>query len=175
MPFYGCATSTIRLKRDMLLIDIRSLKIGHHEFNLTPSPEEAGLDPELFRDLRVDVGMDYDGKKAFVGIDCSAVASLLCDRTLESFERPVKGSYSVLFSPAEQDEANEEGVRTLEATDEEIDITDIVRDTILLAVPVRKIAPGAEEVAVPTAFGAPSDSSIDPRWEALRALKEQSE
>ncbi len=161
----------------MLLIDIRSLKTGHHDFNLNPMPEEADLNPDKFRDLRIDVGIDYDGKKALVTVDCSAVAMLLCDRTQVPFELPVKGGHTVLLAPADRDaeETDEEDVRSLKATDEEIDITDIVRDTILLAVPIRKVAPGSEEAEIPTAFGTSSESAIDPRWEALRALKKQDE
>ena len=56
-----------------------------------------------------------------------------------------------------------------------IDLADAVRDTLLLAVPARKVAPGAEDVEIPTVFGAPTAADgtpIDPRWEALRALQE---
>lgn len=161
----------------MLQIDIRSLKVGYHEFNLTPMPEEVELDPDLFQDLRVDVGMDFDGKKALVTLDCSAVVVLVCDRTQVQFEQPVKGRYSVLFAPSTggNDESDEKNVRVLEASDEDIDITAEVRDTVLLAIPTRKVAPGAEDAEIPTVFGNLSESEIDPRWEALRELKEQAD
>jgi uncharacterized protein len=45
-----------------------------------------------------------------------------------------------------------ESVRVLQPDDEEIELGDAVRDTLLLAVPQRKIAPGAEEVEIPTQF-----------------------
>ena len=156
----------------MLRIDLRSLEAGYHEMSLEPAPADAGLDPDGFRDLLVEVGLDYDGKKAFVMIKASAIASLICDRTLVTFDRSIKGEYSLLFSPKEEGESEDE-IRLISSTDEELDITDIVRDTLLLAIPARKIAPGADEAEIPVAFGAPSDEDIDPRWEALKALKNE--
>ena len=76
------------------------------------------------------------------------------------------------FEAVEEKETEDE-IRSISSTDEELDITDIVRDTLLLAIPVRKIAPGAEEAEIPVAFGAPADADLDPRWEALKALKNE--
>lgn len=156
----------------MLRIDLRSLEAGYHEMSLEPAPADAGLDSDGFRDLLVEVGLDYDGKKALVMIKASAIASLICDRTLVTFDQSIKGEYSLLFSPNEEGESEDE-IRLISSTDEELDITDIVRDTLLLAIPARKIAPGANEAEIPVAFGAPSDEDIDPRWEALKALKNE--
>ncbi|PSQ83474.1 MAG: hypothetical protein BRD44_04330, partial [Bacteroidetes bacterium QS_7_67_15] len=72
-------------------------------------------------------------------------------------------------------------VRELHHHDREIEITDLVRDTLLLAVPQRQVAPGAEEEELQTAYGAPDEeeeadeekNAIDPRWEKLRALKDE--
>ena len=51
-------------------------------------------------------------------------------------------------------------------------MTEAVRDTLVLAVPARKVAPGAEDLDLPTVFGAPAaEAAIDPRWEALRSLR----
>ncbi|MCZ6704482.1 MAG: DUF177 domain-containing protein [Bacteroidetes bacterium] len=155
----------------MLRIDLRSLEAGYHEISLAPAPADVGLEPDAFRNILVEVGLDYDGKKAFVSVKASAVALLICDRTLTKFEQSIKGEYSLLFSPTE--EKAEDEIRSISSTDEELDITDIVRDTLLLAIPVRKIAPGADEAEIPVAFGAPADTDYDPRWEALKALKHE--
>ena len=156
----------------MLRIDLRSLEAGYHEISLAPAPADVGLEPNAFRNILVEVGLDYDGKKAFVSVKASAVALLICDRTLTKFEQSIKGEYSLLFSPNEEEKAEDE-IRSISSTDEELDITDIVRDTLLLAIPVRKIAPGADEAEIPVAFGTPADTDYDPRWEALKALKHE--
>jgi uncharacterized protein len=158
----------------MLRIDIRTLEIGSHEFNLEPSPDELGLEPDKMEEIRVDAKLNYDGKEAVVHIDASAVAHLVCDRTMVPFKQPIRGSYTVLFSPNKIDEETDGEVRSFSAKDEELDITDIVRDSLLLAIPIRKIAPGAKDADITTSFGPPVEQNdIDPRWQALAALKEK--
>ncbi len=161
----------------MLQIDIQNLAVGLTELELTPSAEDVDLDPDVFSDIRVQARIDFDTHEAVVSLACFAVASLTCDRTVVDYEQPVSGKFTVLFVPSnrasgEEGESSQE-VRPLLATDEEIEITDIVRDTLLLSIPIRKIAPGAVDVDVPTEFGTPKESELDPRWEALRALSSQ--
>jgi len=157
----------------MLRIDIRTLEIGPHEFNLECTPDDLGVEPEKMEEIRADVKLNYDGKEALLNIEVSAVVNLVCDRTMVSFKQPIKGSYTVLFSPHKFEEDTGDEVRPFSAKDEELDITDIVRDTLLLAIPIRKIAPGAEKADIATSFGVPAEQNdIDPRWHALAALKE---
>ncbi len=156
----------------MVRIDLRTLEIGRHEFNFEPTPEELGVEPDLLTDIRADVQLHYDGANAIVTVDASAIARLTCDRTLVKFDRPLRGHHAVSFSPNEADENSEDEVRPLAASDQEIDITDIVRDTLLLAIPIRKLAPGAEDAEIRTSFGESAEESIvDSRWEALASLK----
>jgi len=156
----------------MLRIDLRSLDAGYHSLSLSAEPADLGLEPDGFRDILVEVGLDYDGRQVVLTLTASAIAALVCDRTLVDFEQTIRGEYAVLFSATEPEDDSVDEVRPFSATDEEIDITDIVRDTLLLAVPLKKIAPGAEDADIPLAFGMPLDADIDPRWEALRVLKE---
>lgn len=158
----------------MVRIDLRELEIGQHEINIECTSEEVGLGPDEMTDIRVDIRLDYDGQEALVVVEASAVANLVCDRTVVPFKLPVKGSYTVLFSPNEGDQESESEVRPLAASDEEIDITQIVRDTLLLAIPIRKIAPGSEKEEILTTFGVSEElKGIDPRWHVLAELKEE--
>jgi DUF177 domain-containing protein len=160
----------------MLKIDLRTLEIGRHEFNLESTAEELGVEPGLMSQIRADVQLHYDGEDAIIIADVSAIAHLTCDRTLVKFDRPLKGTHTVLYSPKDPNEDSDADVRPLAASDQEIDITDIVRDTLLLAIPVRKLAPGAENTDIRTTFGETAGSStVDPRWAALAALKESAD
>jgi len=73
------------------------------------------------------------------------------------------------------EDAEDDDIQSLPSESDEIDLTDIVRDTLMLAVPVRKIAPGAEELDLPTTFGEASEEDIDPRWKGLEQLRSTSE
>jgi len=161
----------------MLRIDISGLGPGVHEMQLEPNAEELELDPGKFSEIRVDLRLDRKPDRVFVSFSADAVALLQCDRTLVDFDQRIAGSYALLFAPEEMADGakDDEDVRALRPEDEEIDVTDAVRDTLLLAVPQRKVAPGAEDVDIPTRFGVPADGGeIDPRWEALKALKDDS-
>jgi uncharacterized protein len=107
-------------------------------------------------------------------MDVSALAKLICDRTLAPFTQKVSGDYSVLFAkrPIEQADTDE-AIRPLDPTTRDLDLTDEIRDTLLLSVPLRKVAPDARNAELVLSYGTKDESgtAIDPRWEALRKLK----
>lgn len=113
-----------------------------------------------------------------------AVASqvmLTCDRSLEQFQYPVKAVYSVLFdaNAKEVSEDDEITIKPLDILSNEISIEEQVRDTILLTIPIKKLHPrfydeNGEELEfsyTSTAEEKDAESVIDPRWEKLKALK----
>ena len=161
----------------MLRIDIQPLSSGVHELDFTPSPEDIDVDAASFSDIRVYVRLDIGSSRIYVQFTVSATASLICDRTLVDFTQPIEGSYAVIFVPPKDIDADDEvdNLFPLEKGAEEIDLTEIIRDTLLLAVPIRKIAPGAEDEDLPTTFGEPDEEDIDPRWKALKGLESESD
>lgn len=161
----------------MLKIDIRSMKTGPHELEFDVDPIDLGVEQPSFRDIHVSARLDVDEQQIFVRFRVTAVASLVCDRTLVNFDQPVRGSYRANFvSPGDIEPDNEDdSLFPLTAGQEDIDLTDIVRDTLMLSVPIRKIAPGAEDQDIPTSFGEPTESDIDPRWGPLANLRPDSE
>ncbi len=161
----------------MIRIDIKSLEPGIHTYEWSPEADGLELDPEVFNQVHVAAQLDYHPTRILVTIQTSAIASLTCDRTLVKFDEKVTGEHSVLFASNhlnENEKEPDDAVRLLAATDEEIDLTDLVRDTFILSIPARKIAPGAELEEIPLKYGeTQSDSAVDPRWEALRKLSSQ--
>lgn len=161
----------------MITIDIKALKAGVYEYEWTPDAEELELDKEVFRDLEVEARLDFHAGRAFVMLTTQATASLICDRTLEPFEQDVEGNFEILFASPEMLDAMEDAgddIHELAADAEEIDITEMVRDTFILSIPLRKISPGAEQEELPLEFGRPEGKAgTDPRWEALRKLSSE--
>lgn len=160
----------------MVRIDLRPLKNGTHEFDWNPSPEVLDLDPAMFGDLALHVRLDIQPGSVYVRFDATGVARLICDRTLVPYDEPVSGRYAMLFVARDADEASDDAmddVIELGPDEDEIDLTPFVRDTLLLALPQRRVAPGAEAAELPLSFGAPAEGEpeVDPRWEALRALR----
>lgn len=161
----------------MLRIDLTSLKPGRHELTMEPEAQTLELDPDLFRAITVGIMLEYSGKRLRVILEAQATATLECDRTLALFDQDVSGRHALYYAPPAFVDELAEGhgdVRVLLPTDQEIDVTDAVRDTLLLSLPARRIAPGAENIDLPTTFGpSETEETIDPRWQALLKLKEQ--
>ena len=160
----------------MLDVRIASLGSGVHRFHLEPAPGDLDLTDEAFDDvgfeaIEVDVTLDLTPTRIVASFHARAVAHLLCDRTLEPFSQPVEGAYTVLFTAdAEMAEAGGDDVRFFTPAEPSIDLAEPVRDTLLLALPTRHAAPGAEDADLPMQFGAKED--MDPRWETLRRLRD---
>jgi uncharacterized protein len=157
----------------MVAINIATLKEGAHDFVLEPEAVDLDLDPERFEDIRVDARLDYFDGRIVVNLRAAATATLECDRTLQLFKQRLGGKYTMLFEPAGEptsDDAEFQDVRSLDPWDREIDITDAVRDTLVLSIPARCVAPGAEDLEIRTQFGE-AENEIDPRWEALAKLR----
>ncbi|PSQ96679.1 MAG: hypothetical protein BRD55_05205 [Bacteroidetes bacterium SW_9_63_38] len=164
----------------MLTVDITELSDGIHQLEMDPTVDEAELDPTTFEDLHVDAELQVHRDRILVKLHATATVHLTCDRTLREYDQPVEGQYNLLFGPPSmvgQEGEEFEEVRPFRPSDKEIDLTDVVRDTLLLALPQRQIAPGAEDEPIAREFGAPDDEDaaeddIDPRWEELRKLRD---
>lgn len=159
----------------MVRLDIADLKYGLRTDRLTPEPADLDLDASDFQDIRVTAHLDREGDRILVRLEVRAIARLQCDRTLVDFDQVVEGNGSLLFvPPLELGELGgpSDDVRELSAFATGLDVTDAVRDVLLISLPLRRIAPGADSVEIPTRFGAP-DEDLDPRWEALRRLRDE--
>jgi len=169
----------------MFALDLAPLELGVHHLQRTSSADALDLSEETFSDIIVDLIVDHGDQKVLVTLQARATAHLQCDRTLRPYDEEVQGSYAVLFAdryvatPGVEDDDSTEPyaeIRELEPTQHIIDLTEDVRDTLRLALPQRRVAPGAEDEELQTTFGAGADAeapedAIDPRWEALRALR----
>lgn len=153
-----------------LNINAAPLKVGKHKLTFTPSAESLELEPDRFEAITVTVEMDLSVGQAWLTLQTAADAHLICDRTLIPFIQRVEGSFRLLFTnQVEADEESDEDIRSY-PEDQVLEITDAVRDTILLSVPIRKIAPKAAGLEIQTRFGASNEDETDPRWEALKGL-----
>jgi uncharacterized protein len=154
----------------VLQVRIAPLPDGLHQETLTPIAEDLDLDPEVFSDITVDLTLDVGVDRALATYTARATARLECDRTLDLYDEVLESSHTLLFSATADDD--DDDVRPLPSDATHIDIADSVHDTLLLAVPLRKVSPAARAAEIPTAFGASSDDDVaDDRWDALRALR----
>ena len=161
----------------MLPVDLTPLSNGSHELVLHPTPEDVGLDPDVFSDIEVQARLDYHNhdvryRRLLVRFDAAATARLECDRTLVPYQERVEGEHTTLFSASIV--ADDGEVMLLGPDDQSVDLAEHVRETLLLSLPMRRVAPEARNAPIDTTFGANTDDDgtpIDPRWDALRSLR----
>jgi uncharacterized protein len=158
----------------MLRIRISTLNEGENQLQLLATAESLELPPDTFSDIQVDCRIHAAPQRIVVHLETTCTARLVCDRTLVEFDETLTGSYSVVFTTEDVDaEGRESGLVHFAPSEDELDLTDSVRDTILLSVPLRKVAPQAEGLDLQTSFGSSEeDTGSDPRWEVLRQLKD---
>jgi uncharacterized metal-binding protein YceD (DUF177 family) len=157
----------------MLSIELARLRPGLNELSLTPSPESLDIDPELFSDIRISMELDVAKGRIIVRYTTRAEAHLVCDRTARPFVEQVEGQHLVLFTTDDPSDAEDESydARVFAETDRYLDLTEEVRDTLVLSLPARRVAPGAEEIAIPTRFADDKGDETDPRWDELKKLQ----
>lgn len=160
---------------DVFRVPIASLSDGVHVDAFQPSAADLDLDPEVFSGIEVDVHLNVSDRRILAMFDARATARLECDRTLEMYGQPIEGSHAVLFVPPEaasEADDDDDEVRILAEADTDIDLTEPVRDTLLLAVPLRHVSPAGEALDLQTSFG---DDDRDSPWAALRTLSSDPE
>ncbi len=156
----------------MVKIYIKGLKDGIHVKKYRLSPEDLGLDPGRFSEVELKTILELHDGNIAIEYAAQTDAKLICDRTLDPFDYKIDLTERV-FAFVKSDELRpdkHEEVIEIEDSESEIDLTNTIRDSILLGVPLRKVSPGAEDREIPTSFGKKKDE-IDERWAKLKDLK----
>ncbi len=131
------------------------------------------------------IHIDFNRTTHFIqvqlALDISVV--LTCDRSLDEYPYQVKTEYQVLFKQEQVEESIDQqtAIRNIDHASKQINIEQDVLDTILVNVPTKKLHPrfldedGNPKESFSQTFGESSDENdedyVDPRWEALKALK----
>ena len=179
---------------DALKLKIKTLPFG----TLTV---ECHLDESFFNTdeqtevRRADVGVTLEVTRKsettyHLEIACKGTVTVGCDRCLDDLDLPVDTDYGLNVEQlgTELDDSNDE-LLIVPADWRELDAAPIVRDTVLLSLPMTHCHEREEDCnadvldvldshrveAVPDGDDPESETNngTDPRWEALKKLKEQ--
>lgn len=145
------------------------------------SPLEKG-------DLKLEATFDKQENLITVLFDIKGSVELECDRSLEKFDYPVEIHERVLYQYGEEEQELSDEIIIITNDTQKVNIAQHIYEFIILSVPMRKIHPKYAEEDNPfvdgeiifsssTAQGSEKDSneedesSVDPRWDALKNLK----
>ena len=179
---------------DALKLKIKTLPFGTHtvECHVDESFFNTEEQIEVRRaDVNVTLEVTRKSEDAIrLEISCNGTVTVPCDRCLDDLDLPVDVDYSLNVEQmgTELDDSNDE-LLIVPSEWRELDLAPIVRDTILLSIPMTHCHQSEDECnpdmldmldshrveAVPDDDDNPQSETTgtDPRWEALKKLKEQ--
>jgi uncharacterized protein len=166
-------------------INIASLTNKVHHFDFEGGSEffrQYGTD--LIQEGSFTISVDLNKQETFLEADfkIEGAAKLICDRSLESFDHPIKTHQKMVFKYGEQDEELTDEIVVINRETVSLDLGQYIYEFIALAVPMKKLHPrfrdeesdeGEAEgkIIYSSADENKEDENIDPRWEQLKKLK----
>lgn len=161
-------------------IQVGSLSEGTHEYRFKTTAADIELGEEFTGDVLVDAVLQKTGRQLALTATITAQGTFTCDRCTASFSLGLRPEYRMFYA------ADEEDVRDLDPSEVQIinpglpviDLTDDVRQTVVLAVPLkllcrpdcRGLCPGCGTDLNTGACNCPADDA-DPRWEGLQGFQ----
>lgn len=161
----------------MITFKLNEIPEGKTSRNVRVLPEELDLSTLDVKNIMLHIDFIKNESSVQLLFNVEAEAQLVCDRSLEPFNQNLKGEYHILYDTGieEEEESDEGAARFLKVSEDEINISKEVRDTILLSVPIKKLHPKFyDEEGNPSDFNEryPDEVYEDPRWDALKKLKD---
>ena len=179
---------------DALKLKIKTLPFGTHavECHVDESFFNNGEETEVRRaDVDVTMQVTRKSENAYrLEITCHGTVTTGCDRCLDDLDLPVDVNYflNVEQMGTELDDTNDE-LLIVPSDWRELDTAPLVRDTVLLALPMTHCHENEDDCnadmlnvldshrveEIPDGEDNPLNETngTDPRWEALKKLKEQ--
>jgi len=184
-------------KLAQMKLSIASLPFGSQQF-------DYHVDGKFFNEIEVsevrsgsvDVAISVTHtQEGIYDLDfvCNGVITIPCDRCLDDMELPVDATYHLTVKIGDTLDDSLDNVLVIPSSWRTLDLEPIVRDTVLLTIPMMHVhSPGEcneemlgrleqhsargynsdEDFDEPPHSESSADSDIDPRWAALRQLKE---
>ena len=172
-------------------IEIEKLTEAGQPFAHTYAAGELSLEEEwarLLSEARIAGRVSRKRQRVHVSGTVEAEIEVSCDRCLKPTPVAVKSEFDVSYDPPDADEASEnmelqpDDLATSVYAGERLDVDELVREQLLLALPARSLCRAECQGLCPTCGVDLNEKKcdcaqqeIDPRWAALAELKKHSE
>lgn len=165
---------------EMISFRLSDIPEGTSEQVQHVSPEEMGIEQSDLTSVKLHFRFNKQHSGLQISCDVIAFARFQCDRSLEYFETELSSEYEMVFQHKIDEEREDVtgSLRRLKPSQNVIDVTSELRDTVLLSIPVKKLHPRFLKDGVVSGFEArfgDDSGQTDPRWEKLSKLRQQSE
>ncbi|WP_306618662.1 YceD family protein [Chryseobacterium ginsenosidimutans] len=161
-------------------VSFSGLKTGKYQFKFEIDKEFFQLfDTEQeFTNPKITADVLLDKHSTFLEfeIKVNGTAQLVCDITNEDFDHPIENQIKVLVKFGEEYDDSEEDVITIPMSDHAFNIAQLIYENVVLSIPMKKVSPNVknEDLEILEKFSpkeAEEEEKSDPRWDALKNLK----
>ncbi len=164
------------------------LKLGKHQFNFELKKaffEHFEYDEFNDAAINLDVLLEKMSTLLEFTLTFNGTANVACDTTNEPFDQEISGTYKFVVKFDEEYNDENEDLLILPHGTYEVNIQQYIYESIVLAMPSRKIHPGVKDGTLksdildkleelsPKAIDekeTPEDNNTDPRWDSLKKL-----
>ena len=162
-------------------VNIQNLKDGNYAFAFKKRSEELELeDVKVFAyDIQISSQLDKHGSNICAFSHVATRVNYMCDRCLKSFSDDIDENFTVLFTTDRSyvSESGEDLVQFISPKTREIDLSFGVRESLLLALPMKVLCSEGCKGLCPHCGANLNEESCDcldeisdPRWAELRKL-----
>ncbi len=162
-------------------IDIIRLKNGSHPFQYKIGDDFFSLfDYGILKKGEVEVSLDLLRKDAFIELnfEMHGAVDLICDRSLDHFDYPMDINEQIILKYGDREEEIGLNVETIPGNTQAINVARYIYELLTVAIPMKKLHPRYDqpaeindEVIYSSDTGSREDEETDPRWQALKKLK----
>ncbi|WP_089756345.1 YceD family protein [Chryseobacterium soldanellicola] len=163
-------------------VSFSGLKTGKHQFKFEIDKTFFQLfDTEQeFTNPKISVDVFLEKHTTFLEfvIKINGTVQLVCDITNEDFDHPVENEIKVLVKFGEEYDDSEEDVITIPANDHAFNVAQLIYEIVALSIPMKKVSPNVsdEDLEILEKFSpkeVEEEEKSDPRWDALKKLKDK--
>lgn len=160
-------------------INISNLSEGKHECRLSSDPGDIGLGEQFSSKVHVSVTLDKSSRQLYLKASVQTTGVFHCDRCVDQFQKRLVNSYHMFYVYHEVDRRRHKAdeVQFISPDMNEIDISEDVRQYVMLAVPFKLLCQENCAGLCPRcgqnlnhAQCSCTCKEIDPRWEGLQKL-----
>lgn len=170
-------------------ISFSGLKVGKHEFKFDINQEFFDLfDTEKeFSNSKINANAVLDKHSSFMELEIKVSGSLelTCDISNDKFDYPIENEIKVLVKFGDDFDDSDSEIIVLPFNSAEVNVAQLIYEDVMLSVPMKKLSPELAqhpeyeallEQFSPKEMEEESDTDdedveVDPRWEALKNLK----
>lgn len=171
----------------MVTLNIQGMQDGVHALDVVADVSDVpNLPLEFVGPIEIHGNVSKLGRRLHIDVELLSIVRLICDRSLEEYDEQitVDVSLDVIVDTEQAIRQGQFGIEdeviAIREDDRLVDISDVVRQELIVHLPMRRVAPAYREVDLGQVFPHMADRDadvqkdsevIDERWAALRSLR----